>query len=107
MLKMFFAVGWCLAAFPAVAGKSFDNMDEMEAYYLAEAKKDAEKMIQDFQGLDKPKYQKAYDDYLKDLKIIARTGTAPDNLELYKDLEAMNSNDPFVYPKKKKRKRYY
>lgn len=89
------------------AAESFDSLDEMEAYYLAEAKKDAEKMVQDFQTLDKPKYQKAYDEYLKDLKIIARTGVAPDNQELYKDLEAMDSNDPVVYPKKKKRKRYY
>ena len=90
-----------------LAAESFDSLDEMEAYYLTEAKKDAEKMVQDFQMLDKPKYQKAYDEYLEDLKIIARTGVAPDNQELYKDLEAMSSNDPVVYPKKKKRKRYY
>ena len=107
MLRLLSLLCCCFWAVSAAAGESFDDMDEMEAYYLAEAKKDAEKMVRDFQGLDKPKYQQAYDDYLKDLKTIARTGTAPDNLELYKDLEAMNSNDPFVYPKKKKRKRYY
>ena len=41
----------------------------------------------------------AYDDYLYDLQIIAKTGQAPDNEALYNDLRLMRDNQTFVYTK--------
>lgn len=51
--------------------------------------------------MEKPKFQRAYDDYLNDLKIIAETGRAQDNRELFNDLLEMNSEEEFVYSQTK------
>ena len=64
-----------------------------------EAEKAADDMLQSFQGSVKPRYQMAYDDYLYDLQIIAKTGQAPDNEALYNDLRLMRDNQTFVYTK--------
>lgn len=70
--------------------------------YVEDAQKDAKNMITEFERLDKPKYKKAFDEYQEDLKTIAITGRAPDNYELYKDLESMNSNELKIFAKSKK-----
>jgi len=43
-----------------------------------------------------PEYQKKYDDYLSDLKTIAKTGKAPINEALDRDLMAMSSEGRFL-----------
>lgn len=45
---------------------------------------------------EKPDYKEKYDDYLDDLKVIAKTGKAPKNAQLEKDLSQMNSDETFV-----------
>ena len=42
---------------------------------------------------DTPEYKQKYDDYNNDLEQIAKTGTMPENKNLQKDLEQMNSDD--------------
>ncbi len=58
---------------------------------------DAELMRKYFEDMDKPEYQKAYNDYQMDLEYIASYGVAPDNEALYDDLREMNSEEPFIY----------
>lgn len=58
-------------------------------------------MLTRFDSMEKPKFQRAYDDYLNDLKIIAETGRAQDNRELFNDLLEMNSEEEFVYSQTK------
>ena len=71
--------------------------DELMKQYVEEARADAREMVKSYQSLDKPAYQKAYDNYLKDLEVIAETGKAPDNEALYDDLRQMDSDEPYVY----------
>ena len=57
----------------------------------------AEAMARKFEEAVKPRYQRAYDNYLADLEIIKVTGRANDDENLYDDLRKMNSNEFFVY----------
>lgn len=43
-----------------------------------------------------PEYKEKYSDYIEDLKVIAATGTAPENYTLMRDLAKMNSNKRIV-----------
>ena len=91
---------WLIVSASAVRGEDdFDLLteDEMIAFYREEAQKDAHEMVEKYKKLDKPLYENAFVDYQRDLRIIAVTGTAPDNEELYDDLEKMNSEDVFEY----------
>ncbi len=83
-----------------IRAQNLDGADEtLVQQYREEAEKAADDMLQSFQGSVKPRYQMAYDDYLYDLQIIAKTGQAPDNEALYNDLRLMRDNQTFVYTK--------
>lgn len=71
--------------------------EELLRYYTEEGRREAEDMVRKFQETKKPRYQNAYDDYLQDLRVIADTGKAPDNENLYDDLRMMNNDDIFVF----------
>ena len=90
LLNAVFAI--CCAALPCRAG---ENPPEAEYARLGNAA--AAEMLTRFDSMEKPKFQRAYDDYLNDLKIIAETGRAQDNRELFNDLLEMNSEEEFVY----------
>ena len=64
---------------------------------LSRSVADAEAMARKFEETVKPRYQRAYDNYLADLEIIKVTGRANDDENLYDDLRKMNSNEFFVY----------
>ncbi len=68
-----------------------------EEEYARQGTDAAAALLAKFDAMEKPKFQQAYDDYLKDLEIIAETGRAADNQELYKDLLEMNSEEEVVY----------
>ena len=57
--------------------------------------------------LDKPKYQRAYTAYKRDLEKISLNGKLPHNEELYKDLLQMNSEEPFIYRQTKRKGNLY
>lgn len=74
--------------------------------YLRAGREDAEQMRKYFEDMDKPEYQKAYDDYQMDLEYIASYGVAPDNEALYDDLREMNSEEPFIYSQSERDNRF-
>ena len=75
------------------------NLDDEELLqkYRVEAETLADVIMQRFCDANKPRFQLAYDDYIKDLMIIAKTGVAPDNEDLYDDLRVMKNNEIFIY----------
>lgn len=91
----------CLLPLPVWAeDTSVDDQNLIEKY-SSQGVYAAQKLKKRFELMEKPKFQKAYNNYLKDLKIISHTGKAPDNQGLYKDLLEMNSNETFVYKTRK------
>lgn len=80
---------------------SEETFESLVGKYANQGVVAAQKLKAEFALLDKPKFQKAYSEYLKDLQIISETGNVPDNQELYNDLLEMNSNDYFVYKTQK------
>lgn len=91
MKFLFLTAAFFLAVFPCRANEGLEG----EYGRLGDAA--AAVLLTRFDSMEKPKFQKAYDDYLNDLKIIAETGRAADNEELYKDLLEMNSEEEFLY----------
>lgn len=85
----------------SLAQSAEDSKSIAQRYHNA-ALNDAEELNKKFQDADKPKYQKAYDEYWEDLEVIRKTGVAPDNEELYSDLREMNNEDGFVYSESKR-----
>lgn len=75
--------------------------------YEEDGKKDAKLFMQEYLQLDKPKYQRAYDAYKRDLEKISLNGRVPENEDLYQDLRQMNSNTPFIYKQTKRRGNLY
>ncbi len=74
-----------------------EDSSATEAEYARLGSEAAAAMLTRFDSMEKPKFQRAYDDYLNDLKIIAETGRAQDNQELFQDLLEMNSEEEFTY----------
>ncbi len=83
-----------------------DNVSQQTEEYQQAGKDDAEQMRKYFEDMDKPAYQKAYDDYQMDLEYIAVYGVAPDNEALYDDLREMNSEEPFIYSQSERNNRF-
>ena len=54
-------------------------------------------MKRNYKILDTPNFPGAYYYYLEDLKVIAEKGLAPERLNLFRDLELMNSKDVYIY----------
>ena len=79
---------------PAAAEESEEDVSRR---YHEAGVADAKEMSRKFEESVKPRYQRAYDNYLADLEIIRVTGRANDDENLYDDLRKMNSNDFFVY----------
>lgn len=102
MLK-FFAILFLAvtAASPLLATEELppapDAEQKIAEKYAAQGVTAAERLKEQFDQMEKPAFQKAYDDYQEDLKTIAQTGRAPDNEALYDDLRQMNSDEEFVY----------
>lgn len=88
--------------FPCLVEAEEINVEEK---YKQDALDDAANMQQKFDNMEKPKFQKAYDDYLNDLKLLEQHGIIQDNQELYDDLRAMNSDEAFIYSQNKPDKR--
>ena len=93
--------GWISFSGISLAQSDGNNQDIAQHYHNA-AVNDAKELNKKFQNADKPKYQKAYDEYWEDLEVIRKTGIAPDNEELYSDLREMNNEDGFVYSESKR-----
>lgn len=74
-----------------------ENPEQQAEEYRQAGIKDAAIMREDFEKMEKPAYQNAYDDYLLDLELIASYGIAQDNEGLYDDLRIMNSDEEFIY----------
>lgn len=65
--------------------------------YREDGQRDAKKFMEEYLQLDKPKFQRIYKIYKRDLEKIFLTAELPQNEELNKDLRQMNSNEPFIY----------
>lgn len=76
-------------------------IEEQEKKRMDDARKAgeaaAEMMKQNYKILDTPNFPGAYYYYLEDLKVIAEKGLAPERLNLFRDLELMNSKDVYIY----------
>lgn len=75
--------------------------------YEEDGRQDAKYFMSEYLQLDKPKYQRAYDAYKRDLEKISLNGQTPENPELYNDLRQMNSNEPYIYKQTKRRGNLY
>lgn len=93
---------FCLGALDSYAQQPEETSQQTAQRYNDAGILDAEALGKKFSEADKPKYQKAYDDYLKDLEVIRKTGTAPDNEDLYSDLREMNSEERVIYSESKR-----
>ena len=89
---------------PAAVGYAAPNLTPAESreqrlveQYAAQGSLAAQRLKEQFEQKDKPAFAAAYDDYLRDLEVIAKTGRAPDNEALYDDLRQMNSNEFVIY----------
>lgn len=87
---------FCLMGWGSSAAAEESEEDIILKYQMAGIK-DAKTVEEAFVFLEKPKFQTAYDDYVRDLDVIRKTGRAPDNEGLFQDLRKMNSNEFFVY----------
>ncbi len=75
--------------------------------YEQDGEKAAKSFMAEYLQLDKPKYQRAYTAYKRDLEKISLNGKLPHNEELYKDLLQMNSEEPFIYRQTKRKGNLY
>lgn len=99
-LKVLFLL-FCLLPYQVFAEETDNDDRNLIEKYSAQGVYAAQKLKKRFELMEKPEFQKAYDNYLKDLKIISRTGKAPDNQPLYNDLLEMDSEKTFVYKQRK------
>lgn len=91
----------------AAEGNATENVEKEEVdphlrRYVKQAEKAAEKMEKNFEYYSASFFAEIYNSYLNDVGTIAQTGTAPDNLFLYKDLEMMNNSKPQLFYQNKK-----
>ena len=91
LLTVFCLMGWGSSA------AAEESEEDIILKYRMAGIKDAKTVEEAFVFLEKPKFQTAYDDYVRDLDVIRKTGRAPDNEGLFQDLRKMNSNEFFVY----------
>ena len=87
----------CAALAFSLPAAAEESAEEVSRRYHEAGVADAEAMARKFEETVKPRYQRAYDNYLADLEIIKVTGRANDDENLYDDLRKMNSNEFFVY----------
>ncbi len=87
----------------AIAAEIQEDAVYNQKKYEEDGREDAKFFMSEYLQLDKPKYQRAYDAYKRDLEKISLNGQPPDNQELYKDLLQMNSDTPFIYKQTKRR----
>lgn len=90
LLTVFCLMGWGSSA------AAEESEEDIILKYRMAGIKDAKTVEEAFVFLEKPKFQTAYDDYVRDLDVIRKTGRAPDNEGLFQDLRKMNSNE-FLY----------
>lgn len=96
--SILFLLGFCIADMTgALAQEAEENTEQTSRRYREAGAADAGKLAQQFEKATKPRYQKAYDDYLADLDIIRATGVAADDQNLYNDLLKMSGEGTFVY----------
>lgn len=91
LLTVFCLMGWGSSA------AAEESEEDIILKYRMAGIKDAKTVEEAFVFLEKPKFQTAYDDYVRDLDVIRKTGRALDNEGLFQDLRKMNSNEFFVY----------
>ena len=91
LLTVFCLMGWGSSA------AAEESEEDIILKYRMAGIKDAKTVEEAFVFLEKPKFQTAYDDYVRDLDVIRKTGRAHDNEGLFQDVRKMNSNEFFVY----------
>ncbi len=102
-MKTWMALILCLMSFDVLAA----NIEEDQVYNQQKYQKDGQEAAKLFMAeylqLHKPKYQRAYDDYKRELEILPLTGKLMVNQELEADLGQMNSDEEFIYKRTKRR----
>lgn len=83
------------------------NIEEDPTYnqekYAQDGKAAAKLFMAEYLQLDKPKYQRVYSTYKRGLEILPFSGKLSRNPELEQDLNAMNSDQKFIYKQTKRR----
>lgn len=77
-------------------------VDPLLKRYVKVAEAAADKMEKHYNYYSGPVFAKIYSHYFNDVEVIARQGTAPDNSELYEDLEMMNDSRLQLFYQNKK-----
>lgn len=77
-------------------------VDPLLKRYVKVAEAAADKMEKRYNYYSGPVFAKIYSHYFNDMEVIARQGTAPDNSELYEDLEMMNDSRLQLFYQNKK-----
>ena len=77
-------------------------VDPLLKRYVKVAEAAADKMEKRYNYYSGPVFAKIYSQYFNDMEVIARQGTAPDNSELYEDLEMMNDSRLQLFYQNKK-----
>lgn len=77
-------------------------VDPLLKRYVKVAEAAADKMEKHYNYYSGPVFAKIYSHYFNDMEVIARQGTAPDNSELYEDLEMMNDSRLQLFYQNKK-----
>lgn len=96
--SILFLLSFCISNMTgALAQEAEESTEQTSKRYREAGTADADKLAQKFEETAKPRYQKAYDDYLADLEIIRATGVAADDQNLYNDLLKMSGEGTFVY----------
>ncbi|MBQ8630477.1 MAG: hypothetical protein IJ479_02020 [Alphaproteobacteria bacterium] len=113
-MKRFLWIFWVIPVFFNIQ-ESFANIadandeiveekaiDPLLKRYVKQAEAAADKMEKYFNYYSGRVFAKIYSHYFNDVEVIARQGTAPDNPELYEDLEMMNNSRPQLFYQNKK-----
>ena len=83
------------------------NIEEDQTYnqekYTKDGQAAAKLFMAEYLQLDKPKYQRVYNNYKRELEILPLSGKLSNNPELEQDLNAMRSDQKFIYRQTKRR----
>lgn len=79
LLTVFCLMGWGSSA------AAEESEEDIILKYRMAGIKDAKTVEEAFVFLEKPKFQTAYDDYVRDLDVIRKTGRAPDKACLWRN----------------------
>lgn len=102
-MKMFLALLLCFYTMNGYAAEIKEDKVYNQEKYAKDGKAAAKLFMAEYLQLDKPKYQRVYNNYKRELEILPFSGKLSSNPELEADLNQMNSDDQYIYKRTKRR----